>query len=728
MPEPAKPDRLPPTVEALVFKISVAKTRDELAKFMAFLVKQAKRTSQEFSAFDKLSRVPTNGPELALEFVSLMPDVVPSELARAVLPLVKNADLSLDLRLAAAGKLLESMPDDRKSILPVTEALTSGLGKSASLERLLQVQRYVQRCAALDEYIAELEAEVSLRCPKCPTTLTRRELVKHLWAAHRLIYADGKASDPRRAELEEIITQAAVSDDPADLDQAYLYTELYAPDMERRLAFQSLAIRGNPDASQTNRLLALAEEDHCGLCSNCLSAVPDPVPELPPPASLASGRLSAEGYVVEVVDTPLGRLARMAFPDGALEPLPLRGQRLSPRLTAVFVALPLFLLAAIGVILIPAKLAQPLFVAFWLIVIAWIGYAIIRVLTKPLPDASSLAIDYAWNDLVPSINLSTSSTRFLIRLCRASIREGSPAERLKPLKTLIEEAERRIHRGGNFQQLLAAARILQVLDGARAGRDKINSLVELFDPYFRGELQAAYAEAAAEVLLSGDTLSEGDTLRLGVCLVGNCYNAGLTPADLLAIGRFGPMFRQLLLDASPSHLGQLYALWRTRHQQPWSAIGEALTVFDLAKDVPNAARKILPEHPDTLLRIQVTEAIESQLGPILLTTRGLLVGGKLLGDPNGLIEQQAFEDDDWRLRFGSYRFKLEKKLPARFPEQLREWLTLWAERYAANAENLGRRTDKVPRLVGSLVVACPLCQEQLAIRRGLIGTPWAALG
>jgi hypothetical protein len=727
MAEPSKPDRLPPTVEALVFKIVTAKDRETLDRFMTFLVKIAPRANEESSAFDKLLRIPTQGPELAYSFVNQLPGVLPKELARAIIPTLKDATVPLSLKLAVTGKVLEAAPDDRRIITPILDQLISGLPRTSALERLLQLQSHVEKSEALDAIIAQMESDSPLKCPKCPAQLPRGELIKHLWNQHQLLYCgEGKAATPR-PELDQIITASAVAEDPAALDEAYSYSQLYFPEAERRLVFQSLAVRGNPDPTQTNRLMTLAEEQHAGLCPSCLSAVADPVPELPPPASLANGRLAAEGYLIEVRDTGMGRVANLAIVDGPVEQLPSRGQSIPPRLTAVVVAMPLFLFAAIGVVLIPGKFAQPLFMAFWLIIMSWIGYAVVRYLTKPLSDASGQAIDYAWSELVPGISLNSTSTRFLIRLCRASIGEGHHADRTTVLRDLIEEVARRADRGASYQQLLASARILQVLDGAQLGREKINGLVEMFEPFLRGELQASYAEAAAEVLLSGDTLSEGDTIRLGVCLVGSTFNAGLTPADLLAIGRFGPMFRQLLLDASASHLGQLYALWKSRNNRPWSNIGEALTVFELAKDVPNAGRKILTDFPDTLLRIPVQDVIEDQLGPILLTTRGLVVGGKLLGDPDGPIEQQEPEEDDWRLRFGTYRFKLNKRLPNRFVQSLQEWMRLWTDRYAAHAENLGKRTEKLPHIIAPLAVHCPLCDEAIVIRRGLLGTPWAAL-
>jgi hypothetical protein len=727
MAESSKPDRIPPTVEALLFKVATAKDRPAADRFLELLCKTAQKQNDVLPAFERLCRVIPNGLELAYRFVLLFDDPLPKDLARAIVPTLKDSTVLSGLRIAVTGKVLDTAPDDRRVIQPILDNLLSGLTRAAALERLIQLQSQVANCTALDSIVEGLEAECLMKCPKCPAQLPRSGLIKHLWAKHQLIYyGDGRAASAR-SELDLIITSSAVAEEPTALDEAYTYSQLYFPEAERRLVFQSLAVRGNPDPTQTNRLMTLAEEQHAGLCPSCLSAVPDPVPELPPSASLASGRLSAEGYLIEVSDTGTGRVAKLAIPDGPVEVLPIRGQRVPPRLTAVFVAMPLFLLAIVGVLLIPAKFAQPLFVSFWLIIICWIGYAVVRFLTKPLPDASSQAIDHAWSELIPAITLNTTSTRFLIRLCRVSIGEGNHADRSKVLSELIEDVARRADRGASYQQLLAAARVLQVLDGARLGREKINGLTEMFEPYLRGELQTSYAEAAAEVLLSGDTLNEGDTIRLGVCLVGSTFSAGLTPADLLAIGRFGPMFRQLLLDASASHLGQLYALWRSRHNQPWSEIGEALTVFELARDVPNAARKILSEFPDTLLRITVTDIIEDQLGPILVTTRGISVGGKLLSDPDGIIEQQEHDDDEWRLRFGTYRFRLNKKLPIRFPATLQAWLQLWASRYAANAENLGKRTEKLPHMVAPLAVHCPLCDEAIVLRRGLLGTPWIAI-
>ena len=196
----------------------------------------------------------------------------------------------------------------------------------------------------------------------------------------------------------------------------------------------------------------------------------------------------------------------------------------------------------------PVARASPLTVAGFLTVVAGFVYLSVRFLRKPLPDPSDRAVDVAWASLVPGIGRSPEAVRFLTRLCRASVGVGSVVNRGTEVFEVVEHSAVLADKGGPYVQLLAAARVLQVLDAARLGKERIAGLVGVFEPFLRGELPPTYVEAASEVLLSGEALPAGDLGRLGIRLVGTAFELGLNPMDLVTVARFCPQFRRLLFD------------------------------------------------------------------------------------------------------------------------------------------------------------------------------------
>ena len=386
-------------------------------------------------------------------------------------------------------------------------------------------------------------------------------MIPHLWHLHRLAYQQGQARDPR-VLLDAAITTAASAGETDGIDHSYLLAAQYFPDSDPRQVLQALAARAPPTRRRPTDSSNARSDEGAGLCPVCLSAVPDPVPPLPPPANVSDGRVSADGYSVDVEDGSGGRAIAVAVPGTGPTREPDVASRRSPRQAAVLVALPLLLLAAVAVAVVPARFANPAWVGVWLGLVGWMAYLAVRLVRQPLPDRTERAVDLAWARLAPVVGRSPPAARFLTRLARASIGIGDPVARGGVVFELVQHAAVLAEKGAAYQQLLASARVLEVLDQGRIGRERVAGLVGVFDPFLRGELGPAYAEAAAETLLASDALASGDAERLGVLVVGAAFENGLTPADLVTVGRFCPWFRRVVLSARPDHLALLHAVWR----------------------------------------------------------------------------------------------------------------------------------------------------------------------
>jgi hypothetical protein len=674
-------------VEEAVRQVVAAPDRAAQLRAMGALARTAAR--QPAAAFTQLRQSGDDGARLALDFASRLSGSLPADLVAAMRAALAERSVPVPVRLAAAARLLADAPGDAA---PVVQAVTAGLSRSRALERMIQLQCRVETCPALDALIAAAEAEARLRCPKCTAPLARRDLPAHLWQRHRLVYDRGEARDPRPL-LDAAITTAVASGNPAALDGTFSLTRHYYPDATPRQVLQALAARG---ATGLEHLQERAADEDAGLCPVCLAAVADPVPPLPPAAALSGGRFAADGYAADVEDAPTGRFVTFATPHDVPTREPDTGRRRPPRTLAVTAALPVLVVAVLGTLVVPARLVNPVWLAVWLALVGWLVYLAVRLYRAPLPDRTDRAADIVWADVVPTVGRTPAAVRFLVRVCRASVGVGDPVERAAALFELSQHAGVLAAKGAAYQQLMAAARVLEIFDIARLGRDKVVSLLGVVEPFLRGEAPPAYAEAVAQIVLEDGVLAPGDAERLGVLVIGAAFENGLQATDLATVGRFCPWFRQLILGARPAHLTQLAAVWRGRNSQPWSAVGDAMSVFELARESPASARRLLAECPDLLLRIELPGG-GNDFGPLLLTVDGL----------------RSFKG----------------RPPAKFAERLRAWQRYRAEKLLPAAEALGQAGGgkRVAAMLAPLNVTCPLCGAQSVLRTGRVGTPWGAL-
>jgi phage FluMu protein Com len=703
------PQPAPISNDELIRRAVAARGPRSRGRVLKVLARRAVRTDKVNNVFRRLFTSGPNGPRLALELYARLPGKPPSELTNPVLTLLKQQG-GTAVGLAAAGRMLAIYPDTPEAVKAVLAALSAGQTRHKTLERLIRLQALGLSSPAIDKTMASTEAKLTLKCPKCAVQLTRPALVRHLWEAHGLVWAAGGVHSPE-ALLERAMRRTATRrPDPARIDAAFDRTAQFFPDVSPRQVFQALAARGSAHPTQLEPLLDRVAGEGAGLCPVCLSALPDPIPPLPPPAPVGGGRLVAEGYAVEVVDAPTGRREVVETPAGVTEV----GRRLPPRVLAVIVGGSVQFVAALAAAWKPV-------VGVLALVAAWLAYLAARFARKPLPDATDASVDRAWSDVVPGIGRKPPAVRFLIRLCRTSINRGEPQERTPAVWELVEQAAVLADRGGPFVQLLATGRVLQVCDDATAGRERVAGLVKTFAPFVRGELPLAYAEAAAEALLASEAMSGGEAKRLAVLLIGALFDAGYLPGDVTAVTVFAPWFKTLLGDPTDIHLGTLHAVWRGRVQRRWAEVGPAETIFELTERSPGQARQVLTAFPDAVLVVETAEAVDRALGPVAVCTTGVGAGGVVVADPDAAVQLAATGRE---LSFGTHRVGLAHKLPTNVPASLRGWLRYRAQVLMPQVQQRSQNqagTARAAAVLAPLRVTCPLCKTASVVRAGRIG-------
>ncbi|MCU0703289.1 MAG: hypothetical protein MUF18_04790, partial [Fimbriiglobus sp.] len=536
---------------------------------LALLAARTRSGADAVAAFTAL-RATADGNRLALEYVAAVSEPVPSALVLLAAQALHDADTPVPVRMAAAGVLLASVPDRPQTVGPVVRAVNDGLSRSKTLQRMIELQSRVEKCDTLDEMVRAAERAVMLRCPKCDGKFRRSTFIRHLWTVHRLGFDRGVAVDPR-TKAEEVVAAAATSADPTDVDRVFALTAQHFPTSTPEQVLQSVAARqatvGHPVPDELTRSAADA---HAGLCPNCLAPVADPFALVPPALALSPTRLAGDGYAVEVVESPAGRKVRVVSPKAETTETPAGERRFDPRAVGVFVAAPL-LIGGMAFLFVPFAL-PPFLTALVVAVLAWLLYAAVAFTRQPLPVAQRLVVDAAWREIVPSMKRNKANARWLTRLCRASVDRGTPEDRGRVLNDLVSDAADRFDTGTPFAHLFAAARLLQVSDGASLGRERTSALTEVFEPFFRGELSAEFAEAAAEIANADDHVPGVEAARIGLRLTAAAFDAGFAPVDLLRVLRFLPHLRVLCGTPSAEVLKLRYVVWKWRESQPWSSV------------------------------------------------------------------------------------------------------------------------------------------------------------
>jgi hypothetical protein len=618
---------------------------------------------------------------------------------RLLLPLLASESLPLPVRIAAAARTLRFIPDRPAPVRRVARALTAGLAPVQIVERLRLLQNQIEKSRTLDELIETRERRIKLPCPRCRAQLARPRLIKHLWQRHRLVFDNGQFR-PLLRVLDEYHQQHVASEDQETLDQV---VALAGPaGMRRWLAGE------DPPVQDLVHFLTRAAENGEGLCPGCYGAIPAAALPTPAPLTLVNGRLTGEGFAVELRATNWFRTLVVTDP---YEERPVVSSTFTPRGSAA--------IAASVMLVFTLWLAPLVSYAVMGILLAMLIYFTVRLIQKrPVVNDGQL-IDSAWTRLARRLADEEYATEFLTRLCLASQGQGRPERRAQIVQKISARAEERGKEWEEELQLLAAVRVLHLEDEAQNGRDLVAGVVSCAAHGFAGHYHATYAEYVVGAYLSRER-DPGELARLRILLLSAAFDAGLVPRDLLDLWAGAPALKQAM-SVEPTHrLGLLFGLWRSRNEKSWSEIGEANTVFDLARASAPGVARILAKFPDVLLFHRPERAVEDLVGPVLICSRGVAVGGFITADPDAEVRLLG---GGRTLLFGRHQIEVPRKLPLEFPALIRQWLEYRAEELLPYIDGyLSPGSGKVaPRILRPFCTRCPICRSHSTVSPGCVG-------
>ena len=623
------------------------------AGFVADLALVTRTADAMVAVSDRLLADGSRGRRVFLEWLARVRMRLPEDILSRLPTVLAEADLPFDLRVRAAARALRSSGSSRDTLVHIVAALTEGLSPLAALNRLRAVQVRMRRSKSLDALIGRRERRLRLSCPRCPARLGLAAMARHLYEEHGLILDRGRARRPEKL-AKHLRKRYATARDTTLLDEA---ATLSAP-----AALRAWGARTRPTAEDLAPLSDDAAACGMGLCPRCLAELSPSVEPLPPPLGLARGRLSGDGFVVEVRGPDGLRTCSITTPWGVVRS-GLDGRRaVGPRAVGV--------VAAGGVL--AAAVALKLSIGMGG-VLAGAGYIAARLLRDPLPAANRRAIDRAWTDLVPRLPPADTRARFLTRLCRASLNEGEPDARAA---ALLDEAKSSHNPG-----VRAAVRFLQTEDAVRLGIDRVGTLGQLLSAELREDQGIVFVEHVADLFLS-HRATPADAARLRVLALDGAFAAGYRPRGLNDLWAACPRLGDLMGGLPLSRLGLQYGVWAIASDPPWGAVPGTGTVFELARVAPTLAGRLLHEHPDLLLYYRPPGA-EDPLDWVLVCARGVVVKGTMLVDA----------DVEGRVGSGTRRLlklRAEQLLPlldtALAPAPTHPSLTTLARRCACGAE------------------------------------------
>jgi hypothetical protein len=641
---------------------------------------------------------PTADDRAFLERVGQTRSQLPDPVLNRLRPLLADRTIPITIRVQAAARALASLPDTPEALRKIVRPLASGLSPLRRLERLRQLQHQIETHRSLDALIARREARLKMDCPRCGLRYPREVMVRHLWHEHGLLMEHGKIRSPRRT-VRELQAEHADSRDTTVLDR----TSLLAADADIR----AWAAASTPPDEDIAALTAEAKDQGCGLCPGCFAERLPSLDPLPPPLSLGHGRLAGDGSVVQIGGGDWLRTLSVTTPTHLFHFAP-DARLVGARGLATLVAAS-FLLAAFVVLVFGSRewSTPPVLARFVLAAVA--AYILIRLMWRPTVKLDERAVDAAWSQLVPKLLDENTPSRWLARLCRTSLERGDPEARAEILNEIVDSTSDR--------RLLAAASVLRAFDRSRLGHDRAAAITDLVAAGFRSGRSTAFSEHAAECYLSADPPpSAPERARIRVLLLAEAFEAGLTPRDLSELWAAAPHLRRLM-DVEPLHrLALLEGVWRLQAGRGWERIARAESVFELCRTAPNISGRLVVDFPDLLLIHRPDPDTEAQLGPVLICTRGIVVGGRMIADPQSEVKLERAAGRI-ELIFGPHRFTLERVPLGDFAGVIREWLRFRAWALLPLLDNYLVPTSAAvsARVLAPFRSKCPNCGTVAAI-------------
>jgi hypothetical protein len=660
------------------------------------------------------------GRRLALDLCTRLPDSMAATAVPLVTPFLDVKELPKRVRENATLALLRSIGKDSPLAAGLLRSYVRQSGKKRGIEKLQRLEQRFGHSPALDVVCKELDDEIRMSCPRCPSELRKKEMVSHLWDKHRLVLDGELVREPWRV-IEDWVVDYGLEKDPQVLQRCRDLALRQDPKTGLPRLQRLLYRRGLRDRELMSELRAQAKASKATLCPYCCATVD--IDELPRVESLTleQAKLQGYGYELELSERGLMPSLRIESPDAIL----FRGRepgRLVTRVAGIPLLIgPLMAAAFAGVNhLIQNELAAAI-AGCVAVGVGLLGGSFAYLLWPSPRPAKERLIKAAWELLVPRMlrdDLSRNEWGFLCGL--VEITQETKHQKLNEdvLLECCEEASEAAHADELALACLTALSRRCIADMRNEGEDPFDFVLTLASECFKGKLPLAFLSDLLENF-HGPLRSRWDKRdlnRLSILVAHQAFKAELEIDDWLNLGRASPVVNAVLGLDNRWHWLQFHAIWRQRNKKPWLSAGEATDMIELASAADPSAEveELLTFYPDVLLYVARANVVIGGKG---VWIEGVCVTA-LPPQTNVSVERIA---GGYEILVGSLSIRCEEN-PLPHIDEITRWLKWYFQGFVPTVSNTPRPLAESRHRMWQLgKTTCPDCSQSLFACPGDLG-------
>ena len=586
------------------------------------------------------------------------------------------------------------------------------------MEKLEHLEQRFGHAPALDAVSQELDDEIRMSCPRCPTQLRKKDMVRHLWDRHRLVLDGQRVREPWRV-IEDWVVDYGLEKDPRVLERCRELALRDDPHTGLARLQRLLYRRGLRDRDLLLALRAQVKARKATLCPHCCATVPIDDPPVVQPLNMEESQLHGYGYDLEVSERGVYPSLEIESPDAIV----FRGREPGRTFTRV---------GAIVVLIAPLMAASYLFVDWQTehelpaallgtiaVGIGLLGSAFIYLAwPNPRPPKERL-VRAAWKLLVPEMLQEDMGRRewgFLHGLVQMTDQVRHFRVKRDLLLECCEEASEAAHTDPLARACLASLCRRYIADRNDSGEDPCDFILTLAAECFKGKLPLSFLSDLLANFHGNErsAWTKRDLYRLPILVANQAFTAEVDIDDWLNLGRAFPVLNMVLNLEQRWHWLQFYALWLQRNRRPWESAGDAATMLDLA-DAPEEYDEILTYYPDVLLYVAKAN--------LVIGSKGVWVEGVCVTahPPGAEVSVAARRRAATRLQVGSLLIRCEDN-PQPHLEDLKRWLRFYFQDFVPTVANVARpMTETRHRMWQLSKTTCPECGRTLVPCLGDLG-------
>ncbi len=658
------------------------------------------------------------GQWIALELCPRLSAPLSARVLALVLPFLDNKELSRRSRENAVLALMRLLGKDGPRTEGVVRAYIAQSNRTRGIEKLQNIEHRFGHSAVLDAVVRELEDEVRMSCPRCPTELRKKDMVGHLWEKHRLVLDGQRVREPWRV-IEDWVVDYGLEKDPQVLKQCRELAIKDDPQTGLARLQRLLYRRGLRDRDLLNELKSLVKSRKATLCPHCCAPVKVTDPPTVEPLSLDRKRLEGYGYHLEVSEKGLFPSLHIETPEAIVfhdrEP----GRFLTRMGGILFLIGPLMALTFVALYgLLRHTNYSPLLPAGIALGVGLFGALFVFLLWPSPGPAKERLIKAAWKQLVPDMlqdDMGPRAWGFLQGLTEISERIAHHHLSQDVLIDCCEEASEAGRTDPLAVTCLAAMSRHCLADMRDGGEDAFDFVLTLASECFKGKLPLSFLSDLLANFHGKErsAWTKSDLNRLPIMIAERAFTAELDLDDWFNLGRAFPILGAVLNLDSRWHWLQFHALWKHQQRKPWEAAGYALTMLELAQ-IPKQHEDLLAFYPDVLLYIAKAN--------LVIGTKGVWIEGVCISSYQANAEIAWLRTSTgFEISIGAVRIRTPEN-PRDALDEIKRWLRWYFQDFVPSIPTAPRpMTESRHRMWQLDKTACPECSRALVPCPGDLG-------